>query len=280
MVPRISFIFGNTPCLMSNISCKRHGSNSLPDIPRMTATLSVNLNAIAMLRNRRDLPWPSVIGLGRIALAAGASGLTVHPRPDERHIRFSDLPAIRALIDDEFPEAEFNIEGYPSKEFLNIVARNEPEQVTLVPDDPAQATSDHGWDLRRDAGFLAPIIAGLKHQAIRVSLFVDPNPAAPAAAKALGADRIELYTGPYGGAHDDPLREAAELAKLESTATAAAKAGIAVNAGHDLTVANLPALVKKVPNLVEVSIGHGLTADALVHGMSGAVERFLNALKL
>ena len=245
----------------------------------MTASLSVNLNAIAMLRNRRDLPWPNVISLGRIALAAGASGLTVHPRPDERHIRFSDLPAIRALIDDEFPQAEFNIEGYPTPEFLGLVAANEPEQVTLVPDDPAQATSDHGWNLQRDAEFLRSIISGLKAQGIRVSLFVDPDPDMPAVAKALGADRVELYTGPYGGAHDDPRLEASELAKLESTAAAAAKAGIAVNAGHDLTVVNLPALVKKMPNLVEVSIGHGLTADALVHGMSGAVERFLNALQ-
>lgn len=245
----------------------------------MTASLSVNLNAIAMLRNRRDLPWPNIIGLGRIALAAGASGLTVHPRPDQRHIRFSDLPAIRALIDDEFPQAEFNIEGYPTAEFLDLVARNEPEQVTLVPDDPTQVTSDHGWDLVQHAGYLAPIIADLKHRGIRVSLFIDPDPEAPAAAKALGADRIELYTGPYGGAHDDPRREAEELAKLEMTAAAALKAGVAVNAGHDLTVANLPALVEKVPNLVEVSIGHGLTADALVHGMSGAVERFLYALK-
>jgi len=255
----------------------------MPVLPRtgsiMTASLSVNLNAIAMLRNRRDLPWPNVIGMGRIALAAGASGLTVHPRPDERHIRFSDLPAIRALIDDEFPQAEFNIEGYPTPEFLGLVAANEPEQVTLVPDDPAQSTSDHGWSLERDADFLRPIIAGLKAQGIRVSLFIDPHPDAPAAAKALGADRVELYTGPYGGAHDDPRMEASELAKLELTAVAAAKAGIAVNAGHDLTVANLPALVKKMPNLVEVSIGHGLTADALVHGMSGAVERFLNALQ-
>ena len=244
----------------------------------MTATLSVNLNAIAMLRNRRDLPWPSVTGLGRIALAAGASGLTVHPRPDERHIRFSDLPEIRALIDDEFPDAEFNIEGYPTSEFLDLVTRNEPEQVTLVPDDPSQSTSDHGWDLVEHAEFLRPIIARLKSQGARVSLFIDPDPAAPAAAKALGADRVELYTGPYGGAHDDPRREAAELARLETTAAAAAQAGIAVNAGHDLTVANLPALVRKVPNLVEVSIGHGLTADALTYGMSRSVERFLDAL--
>lgn len=244
----------------------------------MTASLSVNLNAIAMLRNRRDLPWPNVIGIGRIALAAGASGLTVHPRPDERHIRFSDLPAIRALIDDEFPQAEFNIEGYPTGEFLELVAKNEPEQVTLVPDDPAQSTSDHGWDLDRNADFLTPVIAGLKRQGMRVSLFVDPDPKAPALAKALGADRIELYTGPYGGAYDDPRRELEELAKLERTGIAATNASILVNAGHDLTVANLPALVKKLPNLVEVSIGHGLTADALVHGMSGSVERFLNAL--
>lgn len=246
----------------------------------MTASLSVNLNAIAMLRNRRDLPWPNVIGLGRIALGAGASGLTVHPRPDERHIRFSDLPAIRSLIDDEFPQAEFNIEGYPTSEFLELVAKNEPEQVTLVPDDPTQSTSDHGWDLDRHADFLIPVIAGLKRQAIRVSLFVDPDPAAPGAAKALGADRIELYTGPYGGAHDDPRLETDELTKLERAGLAAKSADIQVNAGHDLTVANLPALVKKVPNLVEVSIGHGLTADALVHGMSGSVERFLNALKV
>jgi pyridoxine 5-phosphate synthase len=246
----------------------------------MTASLSVNLNAIAMLRNRRDLPWPSVIGIGRIALAAGASGLTVHPRPDERHIRFSDLPEIRALIDDEFPEAEFNIEGYPTSEFLELVAKNEPEQVTLVPDDPAQSTSDHGWDLKRHAEFLKPIVRNLKNQGIRVSLFVDPDAEAPLAARELGADRIELYTGPYGSMYDDANGASIELKKLGATASAAAKAGIAVNAGHDLTVANLPALVKEVPNLAEVSIGHGLTADALIHGMAHSVERFLNALKV
>jgi pyridoxine 5-phosphate synthase len=245
----------------------------------MTASLSVNLNAIAMLRNRRDLPWPNVIGLGRIALGAGASGLTVHPRPDERHIRFSDLPAIRALIDDEFPQAEFNIEGYPTSEFLELVYKNEPEQVTLVPDDPAQSTSDHGWDLDRDAGFLVPVIGELKRQGVRVSLFVDPDAAAPGAAKSLGADRVEFYTGPYGAAYDDPKLAARELDKLGLAALAAAKADVGINAGHDLTVANLPALVKKMPNLVEVSIGHGLTADALIHGMSGSVERFLDALK-
>ena len=139
----------------------------------MPAKLSVNLNAIAMLRNRRDLPWPSVEALGRIALAAGASGLTVHPRPDQRHIRFSDLPVIRNLIDDEFPQAEFNIEGYPTEEFLELCAGAAPEQVTLVPDDPAQATSDHGWDFRKHQAFLTDVVARLKTMGCRVSLFAD-----------------------------------------------------------------------------------------------------------
>ncbi|WP_037437292.1 pyridoxine 5'-phosphate synthase, partial [Sinorhizobium fredii] len=142
----------------------------------MPAKLSVNLNAIAMLRNRRDLPWPSVTGVGRIALQAGASGLTVHPRPDQRHIRFSDLQPIRDLIDDEFPEAEFNMEGYPNEEFLQLVERHEPEQVTLVPDDPAQATSDHGWDFRENRALLGSVVGRLKKGGFRVSLFADGDP--------------------------------------------------------------------------------------------------------
>jgi pyridoxine 5-phosphate synthase len=243
----------------------------------MPAKLSVNLNAIAMLRNRRDLPWPSVIGLGRIALAAGAHGLTVHPRPDQRHTRYTDLPEIRALIDDEFPRAEFNIEGYPNEEFLRLVEENQPNQVTLVPDDPAQPTSDHGWNFVADAPFLTPIVRRLKKGGMRVSLFSDPSPEGMAAASATGADRIELYTGPYGSSHADPARAAAELDKLQKSADAAFAAGLAVNAGHDLTVANLPPLAKRIPDLAEVSIGHGLTADALEFGMAGTVRRFLDA---
>ncbi|MGI6855846.1 pyridoxine 5'-phosphate synthase [Mesorhizobium sp. 1B3] len=243
----------------------------------MPAKLSVNLNAAAMLRNRRDLPWPSVTGIGRIALAAGAHGLTVHPRPDERHTRHSDLPDIRALIDDEFPQAEFNIEGYPTEDFLRLVEKNQPEQVTLVPDDPAQATSDHGWDFRAQAAFLTPIVKRLKKGGFRVSLFSDPDPEGVAAACDTGADRIELYTGPYGSFHDAPAKAASELEKLGRTADAARAAGLEVNAGHDLTVANLPALAKRIPDLAEVSIGHGLTADALEHGMAGTVTRFLKA---
>ena len=245
----------------------------------MPTLLSVNLNAVAMLRNRRDLPCPSVEGLGRIALQAGASGLTVHPRPDQRHIRFSDLPVIRALIDDEFPQAEFNIEGYPSEDFLALCERIEPEQVTLVPDDPSQATSDHGFDFRRDGEMLKPIVARLKKSGMRVSLFADGDGDLDAVelAKATGADRIELYTGPYGGCFDDPQKGAAILADLGKTADAAIALGLGVNAGHDLTVANLPALVKRIPRLAEVSIGHGLTADALEFGMAETVRRFRRA---
>ncbi|MGB8816569.1 MAG: pyridoxine 5'-phosphate synthase [Rhizobiaceae bacterium] len=246
----------------------------------MTAKLSVNINAIAYLRNRRDLPWPDLTNLGRIALQAGAHGLTVHPRPDERHIRFSDLAPIRALIDDEFPKAEFNIEGYPTDEFLALCETHQPEQVTLVPDDPSQPTSDHGWDFTGQGNFLRNVVQRLKAKRMRVSLFADPDAdvEAIAAAKATGADRIELYTGPYGSCHDDSGKAAKELERLANTARLANAAGLAVNAGHDLTVANLPALCQAIPNLKEVSIGHGLTCDALEFGMAGTVERHLRAL--
>lgn len=241
--------------------------------------LSVNLNAIAMLRNRRDLPWPSVTGMGAQALAAGAHGLTVHPRPDQRHIRFSDVPALRALLDDDFPSAEFNIEGYPTEAFLELVEANQPDQATLVPDDPAQATSDHGWNLRREGSRLKPIIARLKKQGIRVSLFVDGDGDASAMdlAAETGADRVELYTGPYGAFYEDPAGAAAEIERLGTTADAALAHGIGLNAGHDLTVANLPPLLARIPSVLEVSIGHGLTADALQYGMKEAVRRFLAA---
>jgi len=247
----------------------------------MSARLSVNLNAIAMLRNRRDLPWPSVTGLGAIALEAGAHGLTVHPRPDQRHIRFSDVPELRALIDDDFPEAEFNIEGYPTQDFLALVDEAQPEQVTLVPDDPMQPTSDHGWDFLTNGEMLAAIVKRLKNGGMRVSLFCDPDASQEqiAAAKATGADRVEFYTGPYGSCYDDSEKAAKALKDLEKTAQLVHAAGLGINAGHDLTVANLPALVGVIPHLAEVSIGHGLTADALEFGMAATVKRFLAALE-
>lgn len=246
----------------------------------MPAKLSVNLNAIAMLRNRRDLPWPSVAQFGRIALAAGAAGLTVHPRPDERHVRFSDVPELGALIETEFPGREFNIEGYPTEDFLLLVEAQRPHQVTLVPDDPVQATSDHGWDFIANEASLKTICARLKAGGMRVSLFADGDAgeAQIEAAARSGADRIELYTGPYGGCYGDPAAAEAWAARLGATARHAIRLGLAMNAGHDLTVANLPLLCRHIPDLAEVSIGHGLTADALEYGMAETVRRFRRAL--
>ena len=244
----------------------------------MPAKLSVNINAIAYLRNRRDLPWPDPVHLGRIALEAGASGLTVHPRPDERHLRFSDLGPVRALIDDEFPKAEFNIEGYPTEDFLALCEAHQPEQVTLVPDDPSQPTSDHGWDFAAHEDFLRGVVKRLKKGGMRVSLFADPTAEGLEIAKAVGADRVEFYTGPYGSTFNDPKAAKLELDKLKTAGEAAQALGLDVNAGHDLTVANLPALCKVLPHLKEVSIGHGLTADALEFGMAGTVQRHLKAL--
>ena len=248
----------------------------------MPASLSVNLNAVALLRNRRNLPWPSVVGLGRLALSAGAHGLTVHPRPDQRHTRNSDLADLRALIDDEFPDCEFNIEGYPTPEFLDLVEAHQPEQVTLVPDDPEQETSDHGWDFQGKGNFLRDCVQRLKNSGYRVSLFCDPNVGndVMASAAETGTDRVEFYTGPYGSCHDDPEAAERALSDLVRSAELAAAHGLDVNAGHDLTVANLAPLAKAVANLKEVSIGHGLTADALEFGMEQTVKRFLGALQV
>ncbi|MFT4728673.1 MAG: pyridoxine 5-phosphate synthase [Granulosicoccus sp.] len=243
----------------------------------MATLLSVNLNAIAQLRNRRDLPWPSVTGVGRIALDNGAHGLTVHPRPDQRHTRFTDVAELRALIDSEFPQCEFNVEGYPTEDFLRLVENNRPEQVTLVPDDPSQATSDHGWDFRSHHNMLAPIVDRLKQSGARVSLFADADTEQLKWASETGCDRIELYTGPYGATYANEAAMKREVELLGSTADAALAMGMAVNAGHDLTVANLPPLVARIPYLAEVSIGHGLTADAVEFGMATTVRRFLQA---
>ena len=243
----------------------------------MPAKLSVNLDAVAMLRNRGDMPWPSVAEFGRMALAAGAHGLTVHARPDQRHTRFGDLPELRALTDDEFPAAQFNVEGYPTEEFLLLVEENQPNQVTLAPDDAAEPAAGRGWDFAGQASFLTPIVRRLRRGGFRVSLFSDADPAGMAAARGTGADRVELDTGPYGAAHSDPARSEKELDRLQQAAEAAFAAGLAVNAGHGLTVANLPGLAKRIPRLEEVSIGHGLTADALEYGMAGTVGRFLRA---
>ncbi|GGB36176.1 pyridoxine 5'-phosphate synthase [Roseibium aquae] len=231
-----------------------------------------------MLRNRRNLPWPSVTGLAAIAMEAGAKGITVHPRPDERHIRKTDVHDLAELIEDRFPNKELCLEGYPSPDFLDLVEAARPDQVLFVPDDPDQTTSDHGWRFDRDISDLEAAIAKAKDWAVTVSLFCDPDPTAPAEAARLGAERIEIYTGPYGACHDDPGRAAKELDKIVATAEAARAAGLGVNAGHDLTVGNIPALIARAPFIREMSIGHGFTADALIHGFAESVTRFRKAM--
>jgi pyridoxine 5-phosphate synthase len=241
--------------------------------------LSVNVNKVALLRNQRDIGYPSVLDAARLVVRAGAHGITVHPRPDERHIRRTDVTELAALIQGEFePTVEYNIEGYPSPEFIALIGEVRPDQVTLVPDAPDQQTSDHGWDLARDGARLAPIIAELHASGARISLFLDPEPAQIAGVRQAGADRIELYTGPYAHAFGRPGAKAL-LERYVQTAAAAARVGLAVNAGHDLNLDNLPAFALAIPQLAEVSIGHAITADALRIGFPAAVEAYLRALK-
>lgn len=239
--------------------------------------LSVNVNAIAFLRNRRDVPWPSVVALSRVALDAGAHGITVHPRPDERHIRRTDVTELRQMLRSDYPKAEFNIEGYPDERLLTMCEVERPDQVTLVPDDPGQGTSDHGWNVAQNEALLRKVIARMHKGGMRVSLFVDPDPMAPPLAKAVGADRVEIYTGPYGGAFVQEVMQR-EFNKVVATGKAAEACGLGLNAGHDLTRENLPRLIAALPNLQEVSIGHAITADALSFGMAETVRLFRQAI--
>lgn len=244
----------------------------------MPTELSVNVNSIAYLRNRRNLPWPNLLQLCRIALDAGAVGITVHPRPDQRHIRFTDVHEIAAMLRTDYSGKEYNIEGYPSEEFLRLVEQVGPDQATLVPDHPDQKTSDHGWDLDEDTKLVTRAVARLKDAGCRTALFMDADPETAANAAATGADRIELYTGPYGGCFDETAR-ARLLEDLGATADAATAVGLGLNAGHDLTLDNLGALLARAPQIFEVSIGHGLTADAMIYGYAGAVERYVKVCR-
>ena len=259
-------------------------------MPRARTALSVNLNKVALLRNARDLDLPSVERAARVCLAAGADGLTVHPRPDGRHIRPHDVTALARLLAGH--RAEFNIEGNPfagaEKQdwgaypgFLALVEEaveaGSVDQVTLVPDAPGQRTSDHGWDLGADGDRLEPLIRQLKKAGCRVSLFMDPDPDAVARAAELGADRAELYTEPYARAFADG-EPSASLARYADAAEAAHAAGLGVNAGHDLNLDNLGPFVLAVPHVAEVSIGHALTADALWLGLDAAVRAYRSVL--
>ena len=238
--------------------------------------LSVNLNKIALLRNSRELGIPSVTRAATIALDAGAHGITVHPRPDARHIRIEDVRELAALLKSR-PAAEFNIEGNPFEGLVAIAREVTPQQCTLVPDEPGAVTSDHGWDINRDGARLRPLVAELKAAGIRVSLFMDPVPAAMAAVRDLGADRIELYTEPYARAFGS-AGERAEVEKYAAAARAAQQAGLGINAGHDLNQQNLPRFLSGVPGVLEVSIGHALVADALEAGLAATVRGYLAAI--
>lgn len=238
--------------------------------------LSVNLNKIALLRNARTLGIPSVTRAATIALDAGAHGITVHPRPDARHIRIEDVRELAGLLRSR-PAAEFNIEGNPFEGLVAIAREVMPQQCTLVPDEPGAVTSDHGWDIDRDGARLRPLIAELKSAGIRVSLFMDPEPAAMAAVRELGADRIELYTEPYARAFGS-AKERAEVEKYAAAARAAQQAGLGINAGHDLNQQNLPRFLTGVPGVLEVSIGHALVADALEAGLAATVRGYLAAI--
>jgi pyridoxine 5-phosphate synthase len=242
----------------------------------MTA-LSVNLNKVALLRNARTLGIPSVTHAATLALRAGADGITVHPRPDGRHVRGSDVAELAALMD-EWPSAEFNIEGNPFHQLMDLVCTARPDQCTFVPDETSAVTSDHGWDLRKNGARLVPLVDAAHSAGARVSLFMDPLPEAMDAARNVGADRVELYTEAYARAYGTAL-QTRELARYRAAAEAALAAGLGVNAGHDLNRANLRAFLAEVPGVQEVSIGHALIADALELGLAKTVELYLTEIR-
>lgn len=245
----------------------------------MRTKLSVNLNKVALLRNQRDLNYPSVTEMAQLAIAGGAEGITVHPRPDQRHIRLPDVHTLRKLLRTEYnDQIEFNVEGYPSNDFLELVMEVQPTQVTLVPDLPDQRTSDHGWELRTTGRQLASIVAELNPLGIRVALFVDPDPEVMSLVRDTGANRIELYTGPYAVSYSSGEYEQS-LASYVATANRAINIGLGINAGHDLSLDNLPTFKRAIPDLAEVSIGHALTAHALRVGFAEAVKEYRDAVQ-
>ena len=239
--------------------------------------LSVNLNKVALVRNTRHLGIPSVSRAATLCLQAGAAGITVHPRPDERHVRAGDVHELSDLLK-AWPQAEFNIEGNPFHNLMDFVRTLRPHQATFVPDSEGQFTSDHGWTFPQDAERLRPLIEETRALGVRVSLFMDPVPEAMAAARALGADRVELYTESWARAHGTP-DEAAVLAQFAATARAAQAVGLGINAGHDLSRDNLTAFLRGVPGVQEVSIGHALIADALELGYSATVQDYLRCIR-
>lgn len=234
--------------------------------------LSVNINKVATLRNARGGDNPDVVNVALDCEKFGAQGITVHPRPDERHIRHQDVIDLRPLL-----EKEFNIEGYPSEDFCNLVLETMPTQVTLVPDAPEQLTSNHGWDTKKNFDFLKPIVACFNKKGIRVSIFIDANIEMANYAQQIGADRVELYTEPYATNYSQNREEA--IKPFVETALHCQKIGLGLNAGHDLSLQNLAYFHKCIPWVGEVSIGHALICDALYLGLKETIKEYLECLK-
>ena len=239
--------------------------------------LSVNVNKVALLRNTRHLGIPSVTRAAQRCLEAGAQGITVHPRPDERHIRAHDVRELAALMK-AWPQAEYNIEGNPTQNLMDFIREVRPHQATFVPDSEDQFTSDHGWNLPADAERLRPMLDECRSLGVRVSLFMDPLPEAMAHVAALGAERIELYTETWASAFGTP-REAEVVAGFAAAARAALAQGLGINAGHDLNRDNLTRFLREVPGVAEVSIGHALIADALELGYAETVRDYQRCIQ-
>ena len=234
--------------------------------------LSVNVNKIALLRNSRGRDYPSVLGFAEKFIALGVNGITIHPRPDERHVRRIDARDLSAMLK-KHPHIEFNIEGYPDETFLQLIEEVRPHQCTLVPDDPSQITSDHGWDLARDLDFATKVVARIQAAGVRTSLFLDPYLDHVELAAKTGTNRIELHTESYARLHNTP-ESAAELERFKSAASKAQSLGLGVNAGHDLNLVNLPDFLK-VDGILEVSIGHALVVECLEQGMASVIGQYL-----
>ncbi|SEQ81447.1 pyridoxine 5'-phosphate synthase [Neolewinella agarilytica] len=233
--------------------------------------LSVNLNKVALIRNSRGADYPNLVKVATDCEQFGAQGITIHPRPDQRHARYDDVAALKEVV-----TTELNIEGYPAEHFNQIVLSNRPHQVTLVPDEPGQLTSDHGWDTVAKADFLKEVLAGFREAGIRTSLFVDPDERMIEGAKEVGADRIEFYTGPF--AHQFAADRAGAVAPFTRACRFAQEIGMGINAGHDLNLDNLTYFASRMPGLQEVSIGHALVSDALYYGMANTIAMYRSCL--
>jgi pyridoxine 5-phosphate synthase len=234
--------------------------------------LSVNINKIALIRNSRGSNQPDLVKVAQDCEEFGAQGITVHPRPDQRHIRYDDIALLKEVV-----TTEFNIEGYPSDDFLNLVLKNKPHQCTLVPDLPSALTSDNGWDTIHHKNKLRPVIQKLQDAGIRVSLFIDPIKERLYAAKELGTERIEFYTGPY--AHDFTKDKNIAVLPFATAAQVCHELDLGVNAGHDLNLDNLTFFKENVPHLMEVSIGHALVCDSLYYGLKNTIQLYLKCLQ-